>query len=159
MKLLSTLIKVVVLILAISFLLTLVLMSSLATECQDEEDPGIGCTVFTPCNMSCSTYSLYAENGTAISLWATMSETYTGSGCYNFTFNQSQSQGYIAHLCDGSRGTIKVGNTLRQEVDAVEENQALFNATMGGTFDRVMGIGIGTLIYDLLAELAGGFFG
>ena len=96
-----------------------------AYECQPEEVPGEGCTVTSPGNMTCATYSIYAENGTEVFLWATMSELTPNTGVYNFTFNQSQDGGYTIHLCDGSTSTIKVGSTIRQEVDAIEENQAV----------------------------------
>lgn len=111
-----------------------------ANECQDEEEPGNECQVYSPSNITCTTYSILAENGTQIIDGATMSELSPGSTVYNFTFQQTQTQAYYIQFCDGSFGTIKVGDTLRQEVDAVEENQVVIQQLILDTQTNVTDI-------------------
>lgn len=167
--------KKIILILIGIFLIPFVF----ANVCVYEEVPDVGCKIITPGNLTCSTYSIYAENGTLLSGLPSMTELYSGSGVYNVTFNQSVSQGYTIHLCDGSTTTIKVGNSLFQEVDAVEENQVIIqnnidqiwnksldtyrdNSTAGGTlfltYSRVRD-SISGIVMDILNELFGAGFG
>ena len=97
-------------------ILLLSLSYTYANECLDEVESGISCTILTPSNISCNTYDMYAEDGSAILLGASMSELYTGNGVYSITFQQTTSQGYIIVLCDGSTTTIRVGNTTRDRM-------------------------------------------
>lgn len=53
----------------------------------------------------------------------------------------------------------EIDNETRQQIiDVGNTNWRGDNETIGAVYDRVMGIGLGTLIFDLLAELVGGYF-
>ena len=99
------------------------LVSVSAHVCQDEEVPNSDCKIISPGNMTCDEYWVYDETG-VLADSGTMTLLFLEGNIYYFTFTPSAIQSYVIHLCDGSTGYLKIGNTLFQEVDNVEENQA-----------------------------------
>jgi len=84
---------------------------ALTDGCGDEVDVNNACVIRTP-PITCSTYDLYNSTNELNVDDGTMSEVITGSGVYNFTFNQSDLGIHTIVLCDNTSTSLNVKATI-----------------------------------------------
>jgi len=127
---------------AIIFLIC-VISAALATDvCDTEIDPNTNCWIISPAGLGCSKVTVYNESGQKDLDSVSMSELYTDSGVYKYTFNFNSQGAYTIVLCDNTTSTLTVKNTTAGSEDyayltAILDNQVVIDDDILATNDSL----------------------
>ena len=101
---------------------------ALTDGCGNEVDVNTACVIRTP-PITCSTYDLFNSTNELNIDDGTMSEVITGSGVYNFTFNQVDLGIHTIILCDNTSSSINVEVTDETDLATILASVLSVNRT------------------------------
>lgn len=106
--------------------------------CDNEQEVNVACMAITP-SIDCSTYDQYNSTDDLEVDDGAMDELATGTGVYNFTFNEGDLGTHTIILCDNTTAIIDVRATVRNTTLNILANQSTLydriNATYNATQD------------------------